>query len=169
MASRLFGSLFGSGPPQSRRPEQLINSDENEDELSAAEEALSSLVTELRKSGAHLPTVAYSQFAQIADLLRALVEHACAIGCTTEQQVLLAAMSSDYLPTSLRTYLTLPPIKRASNSSETGLLLEQLATLYSAASTLESEIRSGSSTELAIHGRFLEDKFDLGSLLLEGD
>lgn len=169
MASRLFGSLFGFGSAQDPRPEHLLISDEKEDELSAAEEALNSLATELRRSGAELPTVAYSQFAQITDLLRALVEHAGKIGSTVEQRVLLAAMLTDYLPTSMRTYLTLPTFSRALDSSETGLLLEQLATLHAAASTLESEIRSGSSTELAIHGRFLQDKFDIGSLLLEGD
>lgn len=169
MASRLFGLLFGSGSPQDPRPEQLVNSDETEDELSAAEEALSSLAIQLRKSGADLPTVAYSQFAQITDLLRALVEHAGKIRSTIEQRVLLAAMSTDYLPTSLRTYLTLPAVNRALDSPETRLLLEQLAVLHSTASTLEGEIHSGSSTELAIHGRFLQDKFDLGSLLLEDD
>ena len=169
MASRLFSSLFGSGSPQDPRPEQLLIGDEKEDELSTAEEALNSLVTELRRSGADLPTVAYSQFAQITDLLFALVEHAGKIGSTIEQQVLLAAMSADYLPTSLRTYLTLPASNRALDSAETGLLLEQLATLHSTASTLEGEIYTGSSTELAIHGRFLQDKFDLGSLLLEGN
>lgn len=169
MASRLFGSLFGYGSSQDSRPEQLVISDEKEDELRAAEEALSSLTAQLRRSGADIPTAAYSQFAQIADLLCALVEHAGKIGSTIEQRVLLAAMLADYLPTSLRTYLTLPAVNRALGSAETGLLLEQLATLHSTASTLESEIHNGSSTELAIHGRFLQDKFDLGSLLLEGD
>ena len=106
---------------------------------------------------------------QITDLLCALVEHAGKIGSTIEQRVLLAAMSTDYLPTSLRTYLTLPAVNRTLDSPETRLLLEQLAVLHSTASTLEDEIHSGSSTELAIHGRFLQDKFDLGSLLLEDD
>lgn len=169
MANRLFGSLFGSGSPQDPRPEQLVISNEKEDELRAAGEALSSLAAQLRKSGADVPTVAYSQFAQITDLLRALVEHARNTGSTIEQRVLLAAMSADYLPTSLRTYLALPAVNRASDSPETRLLLEQLAVLHSTASTLEGEIHSGSSTELAIHGRFLQDKFDLGSLLLEDD
>ena len=169
MASRLFASLFGSGSLQGPRPQQLVDRNEQENELSAAEEALSSLVTELRKSGADLPTVAYSQFAQITDLLCALVQHAGKIGATIEQRVLLAALSTDYLPTSLRTYLTLPAVNRASDSPETRLLLEQLAVLHSTASTLEGEIHNGSSTELAIHGRFLQDKFDLGSLLLEDD
>ena len=169
MASRLFGLLFGSGSPQNPRPEQLVIRDEKGDELSAAEEALSSLATQLRKSGADLPTAAYSQFAQITDLLCALVEHAGKTAAPIEQRVLLAAMSADYLPTSLRTYLALPAVNRALDSPETRLLLEQLAVLQSTASTLEGEIHNGSSTELAIHGRFLQDKFDLGSLLLEDD
>ncbi|UTT70553.1 hypothetical protein NMQ03_05290 [Arthrobacter sp. DNA4] len=147
----------------------MVISDEKEDELRAAGEALSSLAAQLRNSGADVPTVAYSQFAQITDLLRALVEHAGNIGSTIDQRVLLAAMSADYLPTSLRTYLALPAVNRASDSPETRLLLEQLAVLHSTASTLEGEIHNGSSTELAIHGRFLQDKFDLGSLLLEDD
>jgi hypothetical protein len=53
-------------------------------------------------------------------------------------------------------------------SPESDVLFAQLATLRSTALNLDNQVRSGTATELAIHGRFLQDKFDLSSLHLEG-
>ena len=115
-----------------------------------------------------MPTLVYSQFRQIDDLLAPLMVHMEKTGASAEQVVLAGAVIGDYLPTSLRTYLMLPKSVRVHGSHETSTLLAQLGTLHSTVQDLNQQVRSGTATELAIHGRFLQDKFDLGSLHLEG-
>jgi hypothetical protein len=168
MVSRIFGALFGASSVHNL-PAELRPSieDSEEAEQKGVLTSLCALRSELRCSGSQLPTVAYSQFRQIEDLLSSLVAHIQKTGCATEQQVLLDAIVTDYLPTSLRTYLALPPDRRGQDSADSGVLYAQLATLYATTVTLDSQVRSGASTELAVHGRFLQDKFDLGSLRLE--
>lgn len=169
MVGKFLGSLFGNGSTSRAVAEQQpVVEDERANELAASKVALGSLRRELRLNGAELPTVAYSQFRQIDDLITALIAHMQGSGASTEQSVLLGALVSDYLPTSLRTYLMLPKSSRQEDSPESGVLFAQLATLRSTALNLDNQVRSGAATELAIHGRFLQDKFDLSSLHLEG-
>lgn len=170
MVGKFLGSLFGNGPTHHTVAEQrYVVEDERADELGASKAALSALRSDLRLNAAELPTVAYSQFRQIDDLITALVSHMQASGASTEQCVLLGAIVSDYLPTSLRTYLMLPKSARRDDSPESRVLFAQLSTLHSTAVNLNNQVRSGAATELAIHGRFLQDKFDLSSLHLEGN
>ncbi len=142
--------------------------DQNAVDLGTSGAALDALRSEVRRAGGEVPTLIYSQFRQIDDLLAPLVAHMQTTSASTEQVVLAGAIISDYLPTSLRTYLMLPKSSRSDGSRETTTLLAQLATLHSTVLNLNQQVRSGAATELAIHGRFLQDKFDLGSLHLEG-
>jgi uncharacterized protein YejL (UPF0352 family) len=171
MVRKFLGSLFGNGSTNYTVAEQRPGAveDERGDELAASAAALTALRGVLRTNGGDLPTLAYSQFRQIDDLLAALIAHLQESGASVEQSVLLGAMVSDYLPTSLNTYLMLTKSARDEDSRESGVLFAQLATLYSTAVNLDHQVRSGASTELAIHGRFLQDKFDLTSLHLEGN
>jgi hypothetical protein len=169
MVGKFLGSLFGNAVTTPAVAEQRgVVKDEGDDELATSEVALIALRRVLRFNGAELPTVAYSQFRQIDDLLAALIVHMQKSGASTEQCVLLEAIVSDYLPTSLHTYLMLKKSSRHEDSPESGVLFAQLATLHSTALDLDNQVRSGAATELAIHGRFLQDKFDLSSLHLEG-
>lgn len=173
MAGRFFGSLFGNGSKSQGAAEQghvhgSIETDESSDDLATSKIALDALRHDLRMSGRELPTIAYSQFRQIDDLLRALIIHMKEFGTSTEQGILLGAIVSDYLPTSLRTYMMLPKPSRQEYSEESRVLIAQLTTLRATALELDRQVRSGAATELAIHGRFLQDKFDLTSLHLEG-
>lgn len=166
VVAKFLGSLFGSGA--SRAAEQETTWDEPADELRASAAALDMLRCDVRSNGAEIPTVAYSQFRQLDDLIRLLIVQMNAMDASTEQRVLLAAIVSDYLPTSMRTYLMLGKSSRQESSPESEVLIAQLATLLSTTVDLDKQVRSGAATELAIHGRFLQDKFDLGSLHLEG-
>jgi hypothetical protein len=169
MVGKFLGSLFGNGSTQHAVAEQTyVVEDERAAELDASTAALNALRCDLRLSAASLPTVAYSQFRQIDDLITALVTHIRASGASTEQCVLLGAIVGDYLPTSLSTYLMLPKSARRDDSPESRALYTQLSMLHSTAVNLNNQVRSGAATELAIHGRFLRDKFDLSSLHLEG-
>lgn len=170
MVGKFLGSLFGSAAPRSSGAEQgpAPVPDQNTVDLDAAAVALDALRSEIRRAGGELPTLIYSQFRQIDDLLAPLLVHMQKTGASTEQVVLAGAIIGDYLPTSLRTYLMLPKSVRVHGSDETSTLLAQLGTLHSTVQDLNQQVRSGTATELAIHGRFLQDKFDLGSLHLEG-
>lgn len=170
MVGKFLGSLFGAAAARSSDVEQgpAIAFDQNTMDLGASGAALDALRSETRRAGGEMPTLIYSQFRQIDDLLARLVAHMQQTGASTEQVVLAGAIISDYLPTSLRTYLMLPKSARVPGSRETATLLEQLSTLHSTVQNLNQQVRSGTATELAIHGRFLQDKFDLGSLHLEG-
>lgn len=170
MVGKFFGSLFGAAAarsPDAERGPAPVH-DQNTLDLGTSGEALDALRSETRRAAGELPTLIYSQFRQIDDLLAALVAHMQHTGASTEQVVLTGAIISDYLPTSLRTYLMLPKSVRVDGSRESAALLAQLATLHSTVLNLNQQVRSGTATELAIHGRFLQDKFDLGSLHLEG-
>jgi hypothetical protein len=170
MVGKFLGSLFGAAAARSSDAEQgpAPVLDQNTVDLGASQASLDALRLEIRQAGGGVPTLIYSQFRQIDDLLAPLVAHMQQTGASTEQVVLTGAVISDYLPTSLRTYLMLPKSSRVDGSRETTTLLAQLATLHSTVLNLNQQVRSGAATELAIHGRFLQDKFDLGSLHLEG-
>jgi hypothetical protein len=169
MVGKFLGSLFGNGSTSHAVAEQRdVVQDERAEELAASKVALTELRRVLHLNGAELPTVAYSQFRQIDDLLGVLIAHMQESGVSTEQSVLLGAIVSDYLPTSLQKYLMLGKSSRHEGSPESRALYAQLATLHSTALSLDNQVQSGAATELAIHGRFLQDKFDLGSLHLEG-
>ena len=57
---------------------------------------------------------------------------------------------------------------RRDDSADTKVLLEQFDTLYSTVKNLDNQVRTGAITELAVHGQFLRDKFDIDGLHLEG-
>lgn len=169
MVGKFLGSLFGNGASAPAVSEQRhAAEDERADELAATKLSLDALRRDVRINGAQLPTVAYSQFRQIDDLVATLLAHLQKFGASTEQSVLLGAIVTDYLRTSLDTYLMLPRASRREDSSESQVLLAQLATLHTTVLDLDRQVRSGTATELAIHGRFLQDKFDLTSLHLGG-
>ena len=170
MVGKFLGSLFGPAAARSSNTEQGPDPvlDQNAVDLAASGTALDALRSETRQAGGEVPTLVYSQFRQLDDLLAPLMVHMQKTGASAEQVVLAGAVIGDYLPTSLRTYLMLPKSVRVYGSRETATLLAQLATLHSTVLDLNQQVRSGTATELTIHGRFLQDKFDLGSLHLEG-
>ncbi|MBO1268287.1 hypothetical protein [Arthrobacter cavernae] len=168
MVAKFLGSLFGNSTGQQSVAEQLPSGSPAEDELKATAAALEELRRNVRSSGAQLPTVVYSRFRQLDDILGALIGYIEESTASTEQRVLLDAIITDYLPSPLRTYLMLPAASRLDDSRDTAVLLEQLGMLESTARNLDNQVRTGAITELAVHGRFLRDKFDLGSLHLEG-
>ena len=138
------------------------------DELAVTGAALEELRRTVLGNGAELPTLVVSQVLQLADILRALIGYIGRSGASTEQRVLLNAVITDYLPSPLRAYLMLAAGSRADDSADTTVLLEQFDMLYSTVKNLDNQVRTGAITELAVHGQFLRDKFDIDGLHLEG-
>lgn len=172
MVANFLGSLFGGGAaPRSAavvgaQPSPVA--DPVADELAVTGAALEELRRTALGNGAQLPTVVVSQLLQLADILRALIGYIGRSGASTEQRVLLNAVITDYLPSPLRAYLMLAAGSRLDESADTTVLLEQLDMLYATVQNLDSQVRTGAITELAVHGQFLRDKFDIDGLHLEG-
>lgn len=168
MVGKFLGSLFGTNNPPPPAAGQQPAEDPAGDELAATAEALAELRRTALGKGAELPTVVLSQVLQLVDVLGDLIGYIRQSGASTEQRVLLDAVVTDYLPAPLRAYFMLAADARSDASAETAVLLEQLDTLYSTAQNLDNQVRTGAITELAVHGQFLRDKFDIDGLHLEG-
>jgi hypothetical protein len=168
MVAKFLGSLFGNSAVSRSVVEQQPVDDPAGDELAATSAALEELRGMALGKGAELPTVVLSQVLQLVDILRALIPYIGQSGASTEQRVLLNAVIMDYLPAPLRAYSMLTADSRTDGSADTAVLLEQLDTLYSTAQNLDNQVRTGAITELAVHGQFLRDKFDIDGLHLEG-
>jgi hypothetical protein len=172
MVANFLGSLFGGGAaPRSAAvvgAESPLVADPAADELAVTGAALEELRRMVLGNGAQLPTAVASRLLQLADILRALIGYIGRSGASTEQRVLLNAVITDYLPSPLRAYLMLSAGSRRDESTDTAVLLEQFDTLYSTVQNLDNQVRTGAITELAVHGQFLRDKFDIDGLHLEG-
>jgi hypothetical protein len=171
MVAKFLGSLFGGGAePRSAAVAGAESpaADPAADELTATGAALEELRRTVLANGSALPPLVVSQVLQLADLLRELIGYIGRSGASTEQRVLLNAVITDYLPSPLRAYLMLAPGSRQDDSADTTVLLEQFDTLYSTVKNLDNQVRTGAITELAVHGQFLRDKFDVDGLHLEG-
>lgn len=168
MVGKFLGSLFGNNDVPPPVAGQQPVEDPAADELAATAAALAELRLMALGKGAELPTVVLSQVLQLVDVLRGLIGYIGQSGASTEQRVLLNAVITDYLPAPLRAYAMLPADSRSDGSADTAVLLDQLATLYSTAQNLDNQVRTGAITELAVHGQFLRDKFDIDGLHLEG-
>ncbi|MEO5779182.1 MULTISPECIES: hypothetical protein [Arthrobacter] len=176
MVAKFLGSLFGSGSdPRSAagsgegQPEPASGSaDPAAEELAVTKAALHDLRRTVLGKGAELPTLVLSQVLQLLDTLGALIGYIERSGASTEQRVLLNAVITDYMPSPLHTYLLLGRPARTVDSAQTTGLLEQLDTLHSTARNLDHQVRTGAITELAVHGQFLRDKFNVDGLRLEG-
>lgn len=166
MVAKFFGSLFGGA---GREPEHALDEQlplTQAQELEETRAALGTLRSAIRRAGSVLPTLALSRVRQTDDLLANLIDHIAEHGASTEQRVLLNAIVTDYLPTSLRVYRALPPETHTDASPESEKLLEQLDILHSTALDLDYQVRTGAIAELSVHGRFLQDKFDVGGIRL---
>ena len=128
-------------------------------EISAIGAALAAMRAEVRRSGAALPTIILSRLGQIDDLLRTVLMTAERQGASTEQRYLLNAMITDYLPSPMRSYLTLPDQDRVDGSRSTTVFANQLEILEETVRDLLNQVRIGAIEELSTHGRFLADKF----------
>ncbi|WP_427005165.1 hypothetical protein [Pseudarthrobacter sp. H2] len=168
MVAKFLGSLFGNNAVPAPVAEQQPRHDPVQDELAATSAALEELRAMALGRGAELPTLVLSQVLQLVDVLRALIRYIGQSGASTEQRVLLNAVITDYLPAPLRAYSMLAAGSRSEDSADTAVLLEQLDTLYSTVQNLDNQVRTGAITELAVHGQFLRDKFDIDGLHLEG-
>ncbi|WP_144758366.1 hypothetical protein [Curtobacterium sp. 9128] len=128
----------------------------------AASDGLDDLRTFVRAAGDDLPTVVSSRVRQIEDQLRFAAGTVSARGASTEQRYLFQAIVNDYLPTPVRTYLSLPAADRTPDGPATRSLVDQLGVVRETVEDMHEQIRSGAIAELSAHGRFLHDRLGSG-------
>lgn len=123
------------------------------------EKELDSLAATVRKSGHELPPAVYSKLRVIDDVLRSLLRYIEVQGCSAEQEYLLNAMVTDYIPTGLTGYLNLSPLDKGDNTKSAHLLMKQYDILEDKARDLASMVRKGATAELSSHANFIDEKF----------
>jgi hypothetical protein len=120
---------------------------------------LDELAVYMRSNGGTIPTAVYSQVRQIDDILRPLLAFITANGCSPEQEHLLTSMITNYIPTPLKTFVSLPKADRADNGNPARLLKEQFDTMLEKVADLAELVRTGALNELAIHADFIDNRF----------
>lgn len=120
---------------------------------------LDELAVYMRAHGNILPTSVYSQVRRIDDVLRPLLTFITANGCSAEQEHLLSSMITDYIPTPLKTFVSLPRADRADDGIPARLLKEQFDTMLEKVYDLAGLVRTGALEEMTIHANFIDNKF----------
>lgn len=120
---------------------------------------LDKLAVFVRAKGSLIPTHVYSQVRRIDDVLRPLLVYIAANGCSPEQEHLLTSMITDYIPTPLNTFISLPKADRADDGNPAKLLNEQFDTMLEKVYDLSELVRTGALNELAIHASFIDNRF----------
>ncbi len=137
------------------------------DEVGELRRRLRETVLTANRAADRLPVGVVPQVRAIEDVLVELLDHLAARPSSSgsaQERYALEATVTDYLPTSLESYLALPPAFAASHRTPAGRtageeLLEQLVLLESAVRDLALAVYSGDAERLATQGRFLQTKF----------
>lgn len=116
-----------------------------------------------RRAGGTLPVAALPQLGRIEDVLRPLLDHLVTNPPSVEEEIAVQAMLTDYLPTTVGTYIGLnrqfAETARADGRTPGDDLIEQLVMLEGAAQELTLAVYAHDAQQLATHGRFLSTKF----------
>lgn len=142
------------------------------DDVDALRRSLRETVALVNRSADRLPVGVVPRVRAVEDVLTELLDHAQATEGTSvsaQSRYALAATVHDYLPTSVRTFLALPPEFAATYRTPAGLspgeeLAEQLRLLEGAVRDLALAVYSGDAERLSTQGRFLATKFSRSDL-----
>lgn len=152
-----LADFFGVGRQTASQPiVPVVQSEPFEKKLT---KDLDGLAVYMRANGNIIPTSVYSQVRRIDDVLRPLLVYITANGCSPEQEHLLTSMITDYIPTPLKTFISLPRADRADNGNPARLLKEQFDTMLEKVYDLSELVRRGALSELAMHADFIDDRF----------
>ncbi len=151
--SAMFGSADGN--PGVRTPD--------EPEVPFTERvtaSLNTLAAAARSAGAVISTTAFSQLRSIDDVIRPLLGYIAGNPVPITEQIAIESLVSDYVPTSLRLFLLLPPGDQQDGDPGDLLLQEQFTALEKSARQLRSSIIVTAASALETHAIFLQNKFN---------
>ncbi len=106
---------------------------------------------------------------EVEDVLRPLLRYLRANPATETEMIPVRSMVRDYLPTTVDTFLALPPDFAATHRNRLGRtpaedLLEQLRLLGEGAQEYATAIYAGDAQQLTNQGQFLATKFTRSDL-----
>lgn len=143
-------------PPPEAEPEPL-------DSPPALRRSLSELVAFVNRSAGRLPVEAVVAARRITDVIAAVIDTAEDGRLDIHAGLSVKAMITDYLPTTLRTYLGLDEsvvdVARDGGRTPHQLLVDQLDALWLGACDIRAAAQARDADALASHGNFLSAKF----------
>ena len=162
--------LFGRAPAD---PAPHLDAPPAHDPASLRD-SLASLVRRVNRNAGRLPVGAVPEIREVADRLFELLDHAERVtatggGIDTYAMTTIASTVTDYLPTSVESFLTLPESFLEAHVNDDGQtpaeeLLEHLELMEKGVEDLANAIYSGDAQRLEIQGRFLDTKFSKSDL-----
>jgi hypothetical protein len=132
---------------------------------------LDDVVARVNAGGGSMPEGGVPAVHEVEDALRPLLDYLEQNPPTEAELIPVRAVVTDYLPTTVDRYLTLPRDFAATHRALDGRtpaqeLLEQLALLRDATQEHATAIYAGDARELSDQGRFLQTKFARSDLTL---
>lgn len=111
-----------------------------------------------------LPADVQSKVAEIRSEILALLPHLDQFPLGSEDLFVIRRTATDYLPTTIKTYLSLPAAYATSRTVREGktpldLLKDQLELIDSEMDEITEAVHQRDSERLLTHGRFLEERF----------
>jgi hypothetical protein len=133
------------------------------------ERRLDDIVRRVKRAGGTMPEGGVPAARDVEDVLRPLLRYLRSNPPTAAELIPVRAMVTDYLPSTLDTFLALPPQFAATHRGRTGRtpaedLLEQLRLLAEGATETATAIYAGDAQKLSDQGRFLATKFTRSDL-----
>ncbi|TDW31281.1 hypothetical protein [Cryobacterium psychrophilum] len=122
--------------------------------------SLNTLAADARLAGAVISTTAFSQLRSIDDVIRPLLAYIAGNPVPITDQIAIESLVSDYVPTSLRLFLLLPPEDQTAGDPADLLLHEQFTALETSARRLSATIIVTAASALETHAIFLQNKFN---------
>ncbi|MFV0461291.1 MAG: hypothetical protein ACK5MT_21260 [Actinomycetales bacterium] len=128
------------------------------------EETLTELIRRVNREGERMPEGGVPAVREVEDVLRPLLAYLQQSPATEAEMIGVRAVITDYLPTTVETYLRLPrdfvaTHRNASGNSPAEELIEQLDLLAAGAREYATAIYAGDAQLLTNQGRFLHSKF----------
>lgn len=124
---------------------------------------LQHLVDKTDKASGRLPEEGYLAFHRVVALLRDILQRSEQLATSPDDLHVVERTVRDYLPTSVQSYLNLPPgyvaAPSAAGRTPAQEITHQLQVLEERLGTVQSAIYGGDAQTLSDQGRFLEDKF----------
>lgn len=133
------------------------------------ERELTDLVRRVNRGGDRMPEGGVPAVREVEDVLRPLLRYLGANPATETEMIPVRSMVRDYLPTTVNTFLALPPDFAATHRNRLGRtpaedLLEQLRLLGEGAQEYATAIYAGDAQQLTNQGQFLATKFTRSDL-----
>lgn len=171
--SSFWGSLFGRGPsPQNQQqapaePYVPVPAPDPEEPLPTPQEmadSLTWLVRKVNRAGGRMPEGGVPAVREVEDVLRPLLEYLQQQPATEAEMIGVRAMVTDYLPTTVDTFLALPAQFAQTHRNRSGRspeeeFLQQLELLAEGAGETATAIYAGDAQLLTNQGRFLQNRF----------